>query len=257
VKTIEADSTLKLAKASEIGYGYVQFNVGNGPRGEKFKDVRVRQAVSYAIDREALVQVAFDGLYLPGNQSIAPGSYYYDKSRPVPARDVEKAKQLLKEAGQENFTFEMLVRPDRDYQVPAQVMQAMLAEAGINMVITTTENVTQLEAARQGNYESYISFWSGRIDPDGNTFSFYTCKGAANRMKYCNPKVDELLTKARQVVDREERKKLYDEAMAIVDEERPYLSIWYRQLFAATRANVEGFELFSDGMVRLQGVKIN
>lgn len=257
VKTIEGDSSLKLSKASEIGYGYIQFNVGNGARAEKFKDERVRQAVSAAIDRQALVDVAFDGQYLPGNQAIAPGSYYHDKSRPVPARDVEKAKQLLKEAGQENLTFEMLVRPDRDYQVPAQVIQAMLAEAGITMVINTTENVTQLEAARQGNYESYMSFWSGRIDPDGNTFSFFTCDGAQNRMKYCDPKVDELLTKARQTNDREERKAFYDEGMGIVDEARPYLSIWYRQLFAATRANVDGFELFSDGMVRLQGVKIN
>ena len=257
VKAIEADPSLKLAKASEIGYGFVRFNIGNGPRSEKFKDVRVRQAISLAIDRQALVDVAFDGLYLPGNQSIAPGSYYYDKTRPVPVRDVEKAKALLKEAGQEGFTFDMLVRPDRDYQVPAQVMQAMLAEAGINMVITTTENVTQLEAARQGNFDSYFSFWSGRIDPDGNTYSFYTCDGAQNRGKYCNPKVDELLLKARQVVDREERKALYDEALAIVDNERPYLSTWYRQLFAATRSNVEGFELFSDGMVRLQGVKLN
>jgi peptide/nickel transport system substrate-binding protein len=153
---------------------------------------------------------------------------------------VEKAKQLLKEAGQENFTFEMLVRPDRDYQVPAQVMQAMLSEAGINMVINTTENVTQLEAARQGNFESFMSFWSGRIDPDGNTFAFYICKGSQNRMGYCNPEVDELLTKAREVVDQDERKALYDKAMAIVDNERPYLSTWYRQLFAATRANVEG-----------------
>jgi peptide/nickel transport system substrate-binding protein len=256
VTRIEGDNNLKLSKASEIGYGYVQFNVGNGPRGEKMKDVRVRQAISYAIDRQALVDVAFEGLYLPGNQSIAPGSFYYDKSRPVPPRDVEKAKQLLKEAGQENFTFEMLVRPDRDYQVPAQVMQAMLSEAGINMVINTTENVTQLEAARQGNFESFMSFWSGRIDPDGNTFAFYICKGSQNRMGYCNPEVDELLTKAREVVDQDERKALYDKAMAIVDNERPYLSTWYRQLFAATRANVEGFQLFSDGMVRLQGVTI-
>jgi peptide/nickel transport system substrate-binding protein len=256
VKRVESDRTLKLAKAPDIGYGYVQFNVGNGPRAAKMKDQRVREAIDLSIDREALVQVAFEGLYAPGGQAIAPGSYYHDESRPVPKRDVDRAKQLLKQAGQENFTFEMLVRPDRDFQVPAQVMQAMLAESGINMVINTTENVTQLEAARQGNFESYMSFWSGRIDPDGNTYAFYTCGAAQNRMGYCNEAVDKLLNEARTTLDAAKRKALYKQAMDIKDHDRPDLSLWYRQLFAATRANVEGFALFPDGLIRLHGVTI-
>ena len=257
VERVKADPSLKLETARDIGYGYVQFNVGNGPRAEKMKDQRVREAIDLSIDRQALVNVAFEGLYAPGGQSIAPGSYYHDESRPVPARDVERAKQLLKEAGQENFTFEMLVRPDRDFQVPAQVIQAMLAESGINMVINTTENVTQLEAARQGNFESYMSFWSGRVDPDGNTYSFYTCGAAQNRMGYCNEEADRLLKEARETLDPAERKALYKQALDIKDHDRPDLSLWYRQLFAATRANVEGFDLLPDGMVRLQGVTIN
>jgi len=256
VRRVEGDSALKLAKASDIGYGYIQFNVGNGPRSEKMKDQRIREAIDLSIDREALVNVAFEGLYTPGGQSIAPGSYFYDESRPTPKRDVERAKQLLKEAGQENFTFEMLVRPDRDFQVPAQVMQAMMSEAGINMVINTTENVTQLEAARQGNFEAYISFWSGRVDPDGNTYNFYVCDAPNNRMGYCNEDVDKLLKEARAELDPEKRKALYKQAMDIKDHDRPDLSLWYRQLFAATRANVDGFELYPDGLVRLQGVTI-
>ncbi|MCV3240729.1 ABC transporter substrate-binding protein [Mesorhizobium sp. ZC-5] len=256
VKQVEADANLKLARAPDIGYGYVQFNVGNGARAEKMKDQRVREAIDLSIDREALVNVAFEGLYAGGDQVIAPGSFYHDE-RPVQKRDVERAKQLLKEAGQENFTFEMMVRPDRDFQVPAQVMQSMLAESGINMVINTTENVTQLEAARQGNFESYMSFWSGRVDPDGNTFAFYTCKSANNRMGYCNPKVEELLTKARQTIDPEARKAIYKEALDLKYHDRPDLSLWYRQLFMAMSSKVENYHLFPDGLIRLQGVKIN
>lgn len=257
VEQIKASDDLKLYTASEIGFGYVQFNVGNGEMGEKFKDVRLRQAVDSAIDYQALVDVAFDGLYEPGQQFIAPGSFYHDETREPKTRDIEKSKELLKEAGQENFSFTMLVRPDRDYQVPAQVMQSMLAEAGITMEIATTENVTQLQMARAGNFEAYMSFWSGRLDPDGNTFRFFTCGSAGNYMGYCNEEVDEYLTKARTVVDPAARKEFYKQALDIVYEEAPELSMWHRTLLAASRADIEGFELFSDGMVRLQGVSRN
>jgi peptide/nickel transport system substrate-binding protein len=257
VKQVEGDSNLRVAKAPDIGYGYIQFNVGNGARAAKMSDQRVREAIDLSIDREALVNVAFEGLYKPGDQVIAVGSYYHDETKPVVTRDIERAKQLLKEAGQENFTFEMNVRPDRDFQVPAQMIQAMLAESGINMVINTMENVTQLEAARQGNFESYMSFWSGRVDPDGNTFQFYTCSAANNRMGYCNQEVDKLLTEARQTLDPAKRKALYKKALDIKNHDRPDLSLWYRQLFAASSAKVEGFKLLPDGMIRLHGVKIN
>ncbi|HWK66721.1 MAG TPA: ABC transporter substrate-binding protein [Rhizobiaceae bacterium] len=257
VKQVEGDSNLRLAKAPDIGYGYIQFNVGNGPRAAKMSDQRVREAIDISIDREALVNVAFEGLYKPGDQVIAEGSYYHDETKPVVKRDVERAKQLLKEAGQENFTFEINVRPDRDFQVPAQIIQAMLAESGINMVINTMENVTQLEASRQGNFESYMSFWSGRVDPDGNTFQFYNCNAAGNRMGYCNEEVDKLLIEARQTLDPAQRKALYKKALDIKYHDRPDLSLWYRQLFAASSAKVEGLKLFPDGMIRLQGVKLN
>lgn len=257
VQQVEADPALNLISAADLGYGYVQFNVGNGPRSEKMKDQRVREAIDLAIDREALVQVAFDGAYVGGDQVIPPASFYHDETRPLQKRDVERARELLAEAGQENFTFEMMVRPDRDFQVPAQVMQAMLSEAGITMIINTTENVTQLEASRQGNYESYMSFWSGRVDPDGNTFMFYTCTAGTNRMGYCKPEVEELLTKARQTLEPEARKAIYKQAMDIKYHDRPDLALWHRQLFMATSTDVENYKLFPDGLIRLHGVKLN
>ncbi len=258
VSQVEGDPSLKLIRAADLGYGYVQFNVGNGPRSAKMKDQRVREAIDLSIDREALVQVAFDGAYVGADQVIPPASFYHDESRPLQKRDVERARQLLADAGQENFTFEMMVRPDRDFQVPAQVMQAMLAEAGITMIINTTENVTQLEASRQGNYESYMSFWSGRVDPDGNTFMFYTCNaGGPNRMGYCEPEVEKLLTQARQTLDPAARKAIYKQALDIKYHDRPDLSLWHRQLFMATSANVENYSLLPDGLIRLQGVTLN
>jgi len=251
---VEQDSRLQLLSAPDIGYSFIHFNVGKPPRSETLGDARVRKAIDLAIDRETLVKVAFDGKYIAGDQHFAPTSFYH-ADRPVRARDLEQAKALLKEAGKENLTFELNVRPDRDFQVASQVIQQMLAEAGINVVLNTLENVTQMDQGRQGNFDAMITFWSGRLDPDGNVAPFLTCKASLNFMGFCNQEFDALLMKARETLDPEERKKIYAQAMSLRDQEMPDVVLWYRQLFGAASAKLENVHLLSDGHIRLQGVK--
>lgn len=100
VKTVEADSKLALAKVTGLGYQGITFNINNGkvPANDPFKDARVREAFSQAIDRDAINQVVFEGLYTPANQAFSPVSPYH-VNLPVPPRDVDKAKALLKAAG--------------------------------------------------------------------------------------------------------------------------------------------------------------
>ena len=100
VKTVEADSKLALAKVTGLGYQGITFNINNGkvPANDPFRDARVREAFSQAIDRDALNQVVFEGLYTPANQAFSTVSPYH-VNLPVPPRDVDKAKALLKAAG--------------------------------------------------------------------------------------------------------------------------------------------------------------
>src|SRR5205823_1827187 len=119
----------------ELGYQFIPFNVNNGPKSKAFADVRVRQAVDLAIDRETLVKTVFNDEFVAGNQWVSPSSPWYNARLPVRKRDVQKAKQLLKEAGQPSFSFTLIVPPERDRQEAAQVLQAMLAEAGITMTL--------------------------------------------------------------------------------------------------------------------------
>jgi peptide/nickel transport system substrate-binding protein len=256
VGQIKADSKLKLTSAPDIGYAYIQLNVGNGPRGKLLADPRLREAIDLSIDREALVKVAFDNAFIPGVQWVAPVSYYYQKDLPLPKRDVAKAKALLKEAGVPNLTFKLITRPDRDWQVPAQVVQAMLSESGINMIIDTQENVTGLNNGAKGDFDALMSFWSGRVDPDGNISLYNICGAAANSSGYCSEPLNKLLNEARQIVDPAARKKLYDEAAAIWRKDRPLLALWYRNIFIAHRATVQGFVPYPDGLVRLVNVKV-
>ena len=185
---IRGDSKLKVTGVPELGYQMIPLNVANGPKAKTLADARVRQAIDLAIDRETLVKTVFNDEYIAGNQWVSPSNYYYNKKFPVRKRDVAKAKALLKDAGQPNLTFTLIVPPERDRQEAAQIIQAMLAEAGITMTLQTQENVTMLTNGRKGDFEAYFTFWSGRPDPDGNVFTHNTCKGAQNDSHYCNPR---------------------------------------------------------------------
>src|SRR4029077_5627757 len=159
---------------------------------------KVRQALSLAIDREALNQVVFNGKFKPGNQGVSPEDPYYQQAYPVPRRDVAKAKALLKEAGVTTpFDVDFMVPKGAETQAVAEVIQAMTAEVGINMKIRVTEFATSLKQAEEGNYQAYLLAWSGRTDPDGNLYIFHKCKAPQDSMGYCNADVDKLLDEAR------------------------------------------------------------
>jgi peptide/nickel transport system substrate-binding protein len=257
LKQIRDDSRLKVVGVPELGFQVLRLNVANGPKSKTLADVRVRQAIDLALDRETLVKTVFNNEYIAGNQWISPSSVYYNAKLPVRNRDVTKAKQLLRDAGQPNLAFTLIVPPERDRQEAALIIQAMLAEAGITMTLQTQENVTMLSAAKRGDFEAYFTFWSGRPDPDGNIYTHYTCKGAQNDPRYCNEQFDALVTKARHVDNPAERKKLYDQATEILLRDVPSVHLWHRRVFTGFSGKVQGFTPYPDGIIRLRGLKLS
>lgn len=136
VKTVEADSKLALAKVTGLGYQGITFNINNGkvPANDPFKGRSVREAFLQAIDRDALNQVVFEGLYTPANQAFSTVKSVSHVNLPVPPRDVDKAKALLKAAGvTAPLTVNLLVPNNPTSQQVGQVLQAMVAEAGFNL----------------------------------------------------------------------------------------------------------------------------
>src|SRR5436853_6916611 len=180
IKDLRADPKLRLSTALELGYQGITINMGDNERAKATplgRDARVRQALSLAIDRDALNQVVFNGEFVPGNQWVNPEHPYFQKSFPVPKRDLAKAKALMKEAGvTAPFTVDFMVPKGAENQAVAEVIQAMAAEIGINMNIRVTEFATSLKQAESGEYQAYLLAWSGRTDPDGNTYIFHKCK---------------------------------------------------------------------------------
>ena len=258
VKQAKSDASLKVASAVGLGYQAVTINLNNGERSKNplGQDRRVREAVSLALDRDAISQVVFEGLYPPGAQPFPPASPYYDKAFGVPKRDVAKARALLKEAGLSKFSFEMQVANNPVQLQLAQVMQAMLAEANIDLRIKATEYATLLKEQTAGNYTASQAAWSGRVDPDGNIHQFVTTGGGINDSKFSNPVVDRELNAARAVYDTAARKKHYDAAMAVLRAELPLIYLYYQQWIWAMNSKLDGFVPNPDGMIRLSGMRM-
>jgi len=260
VPSLKNDSRFKVARITEIGYQGITINVGKSDLSQKNplgKDVRVREAFELALDRDGIVQVAMDGEADVGNQWVAPSNAYYAKNVPAPKRDVARAKALLAEAGVTNPSFTLVTPTTSDAQKIAQIVQAMVKDAGFDVKIQSTEFATSLDMADKGQFEAYVLAWSGRADPDGNLYSFDFCKAPLDYAGYCKPDVDELLNRSRSALDPAERKKIYEQIAAIVLKDRPIVYLFHRHWLWAHTAKISGLRTIPDGLVRVQGLKMN
>jgi peptide/nickel transport system substrate-binding protein len=255
-----SDIDLKVDRMTEIGYQGITVNLGKSELAQKNplgRDAKVREAFELSLDRAGIVQVVMDNEATVGNQWVAPSNAFYAKTMPVPKRDVERAKALLKEAGVTNPSFTLVTPTTSDAQRIALVVQAMSKEAGFNVKILSAEFATSLNMADKGEYEAYILSWSGRPDPDGNLYSFDACKQPLNYAGYCVPEVDELLNKARTELDVAARKKLYEQIAAHALKDRPIIYLYHRNWLWAYNTKLSGLRKVPDGLIRVVGLKMN
>src|SRR3954471_2943891 len=256
---VKADSKLKLNELPDLSYFGLTINLSNGEKAKNplGQNVKVRQALELAIDREALNQVVFNGEFVPGNQWISPTNAYYQKSLPIPRRDVAKAKALIKEAGvQTPIGVDFMVPQGAENKAVSEVVQAMAAEAGFDLRIRVTEFATSLKQAEQGEYQMYFIGWSGRTDPDGNIYIFEKTKQPQNVTGFSNPDVDKALDDARLTSDVAKRKASYEIAAKLLLADNPIIYLYHRKVLIAQTTKLEGFVPVPDGLVRVVGLKL-
>jgi peptide/nickel transport system substrate-binding protein len=258
IKDVRADPNLRLSIASELGYQGVTLNIGNDKaKGPLSQSAKVRQALDLSIDREALNQVVFNGEFVPGNQWVGPDHPYYQKAFPIPARNIEKARALLKEAGvTPPVNVDFLVPKNPEVEAAAQVIQSMAAEAGFDLKIRVTEFATSLKQAEAGEYQAYLLNWSGRIDPDGNSYIFLHSNAPQNYSAWSNAEADKALDDARLATDPTQRKALYQKLTKLVLEDEPILYLYHRGILIAHTTKLEGYKQMPDGLVRVIGLKL-
>lgn len=259
IKEIKADPKLKLATQIEIGYQGLTTNRGFGEQAAAtpFKDPRVARALEAAIDRKALSDVVFSGEVLPGNQWISPRNPYFQEKFPVPGRDIAKAKKLLADAGvKAPVVIDFMVPNNPESRQVAEVIQSMAAEAGFDMKIRVTEFATSLKEQEAGRYHAFFIGWSGRVDPDGNSYIFLKCKAPQNNHGFCDPVIDSALEEARLKTTQADRKAAYAKVTEKTLTEGGIIYLYHRVVIIAHTTKLEGYRQLPDGLVRFVGVTL-
>ncbi len=258
IKEVRADPKLKLSVAPELGYMGLTINIANDKnKGALSQSEKVRQALNLSIDREALNQVVFNGEFTPGNQWVSPEHPFYQKAFPIPKRDIAKAKALLKESGATlPISVDVMVPKGAEYEVPAQVIQSMAAEAGFDLKIRVIEFATSFKQAQAGEFQIFLIGWSGRIDPDGNSYVFLHTKAPINDGGFSNPEADQAMEDARLITDPAQRKAIYEKLAKIVVNEEPIIYLYHRKILIAHTTKLEGYKQIPDGLVRVVGLKL-
>ena len=259
IPAVRGDSKLKLVVGPSLMYTGLTINLANtdqakNPLGQHAK---VRQALELTIDRDALNKVVFNGEFIPGNQWSSPTNPYYIGKFPIPPRNVDKAKALIKEAGvTPPIAVNLMVPNQTDLRQVAEVMQAMAAEAGFDLKLRLTEFATSLAEGTKGNFQAYLIGWSGRLDPDQNVINHLGCNTPFNWGKYCSEKTQAALNEARLFTDPARRKVAYEAALTQIEADRPLIYLYHQALIFAHSAKLEGYRQPPDGIIRIQDMKL-
>jgi peptide/nickel transport system substrate-binding protein len=151
---------------------------------------------------------------------------------------------------------DFMVPKGAENEAVAQVVQSMAAEAGFDMKIRVTEFATSLKQAEAGEYQVYYLNWSGRIDPDGNSYIFLRTGAPQNYSAWSNAEADKALDDGRLTADQAQRKAIYQKLAKAVLEEEPILYLYHRRILIAHTTKLEGYKQMPDGLVRLTGLTL-
>lgn len=247
---LASDTNYVVADGRVGTFYFLSFQVGRAP----FNDVRVRQAVMYALDREAILKGAiFDqGVLTPDGpipswDQYAPGQKVYDKP------DIAKAKSLLADAGLgSGFKASIGVWTPQGYIVNAtQIVQQQLAEIGIEVSIQQYGDYASYQTAvlNQGQTEMTITGFSGNVDPDDWLGNAFRSNGGTNFWKYNDPVVDDLLDQGKAAQTVEDRKKIYDQLQYRLATTGPMAFLWNPKQPNAWKKTLDGFTQKTTGLL--------
>jgi peptide/nickel transport system substrate-binding protein len=259
VDAVKKDPKLALAIGDGLAYTGINFNLANGPAANTSigQSALVRAAFEASLDRNAINQVVYNGLFTPTLQANPPSSPYFDKALVPGGADLARAKALLKQAGVSlpvPVTLTLSNEPDQT-QV-AEIIQSMAGEAGFNVTLKTMEFASSLQAGYAGDFQAYQIGWSGRVDPDGNMWQLLHSGGTFNYGHWSNQEADALLDKARVESDVSARKALYAQFWQIERRDLPLVYLWTAKNIVGMRKGLHGFVQVPDGLIRLRGVTL-
>lgn len=248
LKQMKKDPNITLLSQEGLNVGYLAFNVEKKP----LDNVKVRQALNYATDKQAIIDSVFQGAGKAAKNPIPPTMWSYNKSIKDYPYDPAKAKELLKEAGYANgFETTLWAMPvSRPYNPNARRMAEIIQEdwskVGVKAKIVTYEWGEYLKRAKAGEADTLLIGWTGdNGDPDNFLYTLLSCDavGGGNYSEWCNKEFDDLLIKAKRTSDMAKRTQYYEKAQEVFHTQVPWMPIANSVVYVPVRKNVKGFKI--------------
>ena len=246
VASLKTDGGFIYKQVPSLGFNGFELNTSAPP----FNDPAKRKAVALAIDKRSILKNIFFNIGVLGYGPVPPPSWAFDPNEKVfDAADPEKAK-----ATATGFSFTYKTTADPVVQQLAQLMQGQLAKAGITMTVQTEEFAVLVQEAQAHKFQAAQITWSGRVDPDGNMYSWFHTGGDNNDTAFSNSEVDRLLEDARTSLDQAKRKANYQQAQKLIAQDAPYIFTHFGVSTQITSSKIRHFTIYPDGMIRLAEV---
>ncbi|MCL7769288.1 ABC transporter substrate-binding protein [Pasteurella multocida] len=262
IAKLKADSNITLLTKPGLNVGYLNFNVQKAP----FDNVKVRQALNYAVNKDAIIESVYQGAGQVAKNPIPPTMWSYNDEVKDYAYDPEKAKALLKEAGFKNgFETDLWAMPvSRPYNPNArrmaELVQADWEKVGVKAKIVSYEWGEYLKRMRAGDHQTGMMGWTGdNGDPDNFLNTLLSCaavESGSNYANFCHKEFNDLVTKAAQVTDPAERTALYQQAQLVFKEQAPWITIAHSTTYFPVRKEVKGYVIDPFGLHNFYAVEL-
>ncbi|QIM67367.1 peptide transporter [Mannheimia granulomatis] len=262
LETLKKDENINLMSQPGLNVGYLSFNVQKAP----LDNVKVRQALSHAINKDAILESVYQGAGQKAKNPIPPTMWSYNDDIQDYDYNPEKAKALLAEAGFANgFETDIWAMPvSRPYNPNARRMAELIQEdwkkVGVNAKIVSYEWGEYLKRMRNGEHQTGMIGWNGdNGDPDNFLNTLLSCSAVeqgSNYAKFCHPEFNKLITDAIQVTDKAQRAELYKKAQVIFKEQAPWVTIAHSTTYFPVRKEVSGYKLSPFSLHNFYGVDL-
>ncbi len=257
VHELEAEGRVQVARSPGLDFSYLGFNM----RDPLLRDRRVRHAIGYAIDRDAIVEHLRRGLAKPAIGLIPPQAWAFEPDVQQFPHDPARARRLLDEAGYPDpdgdgpamrLRLTLKISTAEETRLQSAVIQQDLRRVGIDLDVRAYEFATFFADVLKGNFQIFSLQWVGGalVDPDILRRVFHsgqTPPAGFNRGYYANPEVDRLIDQATTSLDESDRRALYARAQRLIAEDAPYIPIWNRTNVVVAQRALDGLHVGATG----------
>lgn len=257
VDRVQNSSSMTLGRFESFSSDHIGINTKKKP----FDDVRVRQAIAYAVDKESIIKGVYNDVGTPAHSSITPTMVGYSPNVKGLDYNLEKAKQLLAEAGYANGLKATIYLNDNKARISvAEVLQQQLKQIGIDLQVKVLEFGAYIDAASKGETDLFISGWGNATgDADYNQYNLFHAKSQGapgNHSFYSNPEVDKLIEDGRKEKDPAKRTQIYEQAQQIEMNEAALIPYRFSENLAAIEKGVEGVWISPAGHIEIDEVTL-